>query len=273
MRISILLATQNAHKRLELEALLEQWQSNQRQSKPGQPLSITLVNAPETIDIAETGKTFAENALIKAIGYLRALQGLTGNDDDTKTADFILAEDSGVIIPALDGTAGLSPFPGVVSKRWLSDTLQHKLLGKPSKAEDTNDPEAIKQPTAIDQKDLNAAILSLMKGGTDRRASYHCAMALISTGTSPETLLQTEGEMPLLVGGKAKGNGGFGYDPIMYPDPELLKGFSGNGEETIHSQTIAELSATLKNRISHRGKAFHQLLDRLVEQQSTLSKN
>jgi XTP/dITP diphosphohydrolase len=46
------------------------------------------------------------------------------------------------------------------------------------------------------------------------------------------------------------GNGGFGYDPVFAPD-----GFGG--------QTFAQMSAEEKHQISHRGRAFRALADRL----------
>ena len=48
-----------------------------------------------------------------------------------------------------------------------------------------------------------------------------------------------------------QGNGGFGYDPIFQPDG--------------YTKSFGELPATLKNKISHRAKAFTKMLDYLHE--------
>ena len=50
---------------------------------------------------------------------------------------------------------------------------------------------------------------------------------------------------------EARGHGGFGYDPVFAPD-----GFDG--------RTFAEMSADEKHAVSHRGRAFRALADRLT---------
>jgi XTP/dITP diphosphohydrolase len=54
------------------------------------------------------------------------------------------------------------------------------------------------------------------------------------------------------VAGEARGTGGFGYDPIMVPD-------EGDG------RTFAEMSATEKHALSHRGRAFRRLAPHLMD--------
>lgn len=81
----------------------------------------------------------------------------------------------------------------------------------------------------------------------DRGAQFICAVAIASPdGTIVEAV---QGECPGEILREMKGSGGFGYDPIFYV-PEYQK-------------TFAQMSPDLKNRISHRGKAFEQLLPRL----------
>ncbi|ARU91672.1 dITP/XTP pyrophosphatase [Spiroplasma clarkii] len=63
----------------------------------------SILDLPEVIDIAETGATFEENALIKAQFLSSLLPG-----------ELILADDSGICIDGLGG------FPGIYSARWAS---------------------------------------------------------------------------------------------------------------------------------------------------------
>ena len=87
--MNIWFATNNSHKKEELEAIL------------GTKLMIPS-QAGIDFDPEETGKTFCENALIKA----RELKKLLGNDEP------VIADDSGLCVDALDGR------PGVFSARY-----------------------------------------------------------------------------------------------------------------------------------------------------------
>ena len=89
----IVLATSNQHKVTEMNFLL---------SKYGYKI-ISLSDLNLKIDKEETGKTFQENALIKA------------RDISSKTNYPVLADDSGLSINALNG------FPGIYSARFLGD--------------------------------------------------------------------------------------------------------------------------------------------------------
>jgi len=83
-RVEVVLASGNAHKHRELNALLE-------------PLGFPLVFGPErlALDVDESGKTYAENALIKACAWSRAL-GMPA-----------LADDSGLEVEELGWRPGL----------------------------------------------------------------------------------------------------------------------------------------------------------------------
>lgn len=87
-------------------------------------------------------------------------------------------------------------------------------------------------------------------GNTEnRQAKFICAIAI----ANPEgkIVLETEGICPGEILHSPRGNGGFGYDPIFYvPDQQ---------------QTFAEMSPATKNRISHRGVAFTQLMPELQQ--------
>ena len=75
-----------------------------------------------------------------------------------------------------------------------------------------------------------------------RGAVFICAAALVTPDGEERVV---EGRMPGRIGHAPRGTGGFGYDPI----------FIAAG----HTETTAELSATEKDAISHRGQAFRTL--------------
>lgn len=77
-------------------------------------------------------------------------------------------------------------------------------------------------------------------------ARYHC---VIAAGRNGEVLLTAEGSVEGEVLSSPRGTGGFGYDPLFYL-PEL-------------SRTMAEIDLEQKQKLSHRGKAFVRLLEKL----------
>lgn len=226
---TLLLATTNAHKCREIEAFLE------TVGHPG-----LRVSCPERLPhVVENGATFLENAHLKA-NAARVFLGDT---------DFILAEDSGLVIPALAGSYGLDPFPGVRSNRWMTEDIRGGLLGDPLLAGRSALPDE-----DVCWEDINAAVLALMRGVDDRSAYYVCAMVLLRPGGLPA--VEVEAEMPLQVipdGDRPRGIHGFGYDPIMQP---VVDG-------RMASHTVAQMLPEEKNRISHRGKALQQILQYL----------
>lgn len=98
---------------------------------------------------------------------------------------------------------------------------------------------------AGEANDANAnmnKLLNNLADHEDRSAHFKTSIALNING---ETLF-FEGTMPGDITLEKKGEQGFGYDPIFKP-----KGYD---------QTFAELSLDIKNKISHRGKAFTKLI-------------
>lgn len=127
-----------------------------------------------------------------------------------------LADDSGLCVTALGGA------PGVYSARFA---------GEP-KSDDRN----------------NAKLIAELTGVADRRAHYVAVLVLMRSADDPQPIV-AEGEWHGQIVDRARGEGGFGYDPYFLV-PEL-------------GQTVAELPHEEKNRRSHRGKALAQLLARL----------
>lgn len=127
-----------------------------------------------------------------------------------------LADDSGLCVAALGGE------PGVHSARYA---------GEP-KSDARN----------------NALLLERLAGVADRRAYFYCVLVLVRSASDPRPLI-ADGEWHGEILTEARGEHGFGYDPLFLL-PEL-------------GQTAAELDEALKNTLSHRGAAMRHLLDRL----------
>ncbi|MGC1307980.1 MAG: RdgB/HAM1 family non-canonical purine NTP pyrophosphatase [Phormidesmis sp.] len=88
---------------------------------------------------------------------------------------------------------------------------------------------------------------------TDRRAEFVCAIALARPDGS--IALETEGRCPGSILSAGQGAGGFGYDPIFYVKTQ--------------GKTFAEMTNAEKERYSHRGIAFEQLMPKLKQLELT----
>ncbi len=182
----LLIATNNQGKVREFQELL-------------QGLPYELVTPKELgirLDVEENGKTYQENARIKAAAFFKASGLLT------------LADDSGLEVDALNGEPGLrsSRYAGEgASDERRVEFLLNKLKNVPEK---------------------------------QRSARFRCVIAMARTESQIE---YCEGICEGLITFTPRGAEGFGYDPI-FCFPEL-------------KQTMAELSAKVKNRISHRARA------------------
>ncbi len=95
----------------------------------------------------------------------------------------------------------------------------------------------------------NAKLLANLAGKSlkERAAAFVCAMVLIAPDGQEWSF---EGHLEGVIGFEERGCGGFGYDPLFIL-PDLGK-------------TSAELSATEKNSLSHRGQALCQAVEVLV---------
>ena len=89
---------------------------------------------------------------------------------------------------------------------------------------------------------------------SDRSARFVCVAALV--GPSGERAV-ARGECSGRILAGVRGAGGFGYDPIFQPDG--------------YEESMAELAGAVKDRISHRGRAFAALRSTLVEALSSAS--
>ncbi|HJT51142.1 MAG TPA: RdgB/HAM1 family non-canonical purine NTP pyrophosphatase [Nitrosospira sp.] len=99
----------------------------------------------------------------------------------------------------------------------------------------------------------NQKLVDIMKDQVDCSAYYYCALVLMRHAEDPQPIIADaswHGEILL----SPRGAGGFGYDPYFFL-PDLDK-------------TAAELPMEQKNRISHRGKALRQLVEKVGKEWS-----
>jgi XTP/dITP diphosphohydrolase len=101
-------------------------------------------------------------------------------------------------------------------------------------------------PGASDEENLEKLLREVAAAGDERRAAYHCSLALVDADGS-ERIFEARCEGRLTE--RPRGEGGFGYDPAFVPDD------TGPDDE----RTMSELSQAEKNEISHRGRAARLL--------------
>lgn len=199
---TVLVATQNKGKLEELAAILSD-------------LRLTFQTPAEvglTLEVAETGDTYTENARLKAVAFAQA-SGLIS-----------LGDDSGLEVDALNGA------PGLYSARYAG--------------------------SGASDADRRVKLLQELRHvPAPHTARFRCVVA-IAQPAGPVDFFEgvCEGEISL----EERGTSGFGYDPIFYM-PE-------------HGRTMAELPASLKNRISHRGRAVlaaRAFLEKLLSTEAT----
>jgi XTP/dITP diphosphohydrolase len=174
-----------------------------------EPLGVEL-QSQSALGISEAPEphvTFLENALAKARHAAR----------ESRCA--AIADDSGLCVDALDGA------PGVLSARYAT------LFGG-AKGDAQN----------------NAALLERMaslRRSLDRRASFVCVLVALRSADDPEPLVAQGRWVGELLTAQ-RGEGGFGYDPLLFIPSE--------------GKTVAELPAERKNLISHRAQASREML-------------
>jgi len=155
--------------------------------------------------VAETGRTFVENAIIKA-RVAADISGLSA-----------IADDSGIEVDILGGA------PGIYSARYAGEN-------------------------ASDEDNLQRLLDDLSAIGADRPAArYQCVIVFMKHARDPAPVI-TRGTWEGYIVPEPRGQNGFGYDPVFFVPS--------------HQCTAAELQPAEKNRISHRGIAMQELLDR-----------
>jgi XTP/dITP diphosphohydrolase len=185
--LKLVLATSNKGKVREIKELCKEYEV------------IPYSELIDEFEIIEDGKTFKENALIKARAVFKAL-----DDKDV----VVLADDSGISVDVLGGS------PGIYSARYSGENASdkdnlYKLMDDIKAKNVTSSPAHYTAAIAIVTKDGEYCVHGWMYG-----------KAIIS----------------------ARGDGGFGYDPMFIPDG--------------YDKTLGELDSEIKKELSHRSKAL-----------------
>ncbi len=161
---------------------------------------------PHAPEVEETGTTFEANARLKATTLAPAL------------GEWVLGEDSGLVVPALGGQ------PGVYSARWA---------GKHG-----------------DDAANNAKLLAELSGKTgDDRAAYYVSTAALADPTGTVVAV-VEGRCHGVIGTEPRGSGGFGYDPL-FVIPEYHASFGELSSRVKHAlshrgRAIAKLRPVIR---------------------------
>ena len=192
--MKLILASKNAHKAAEMQAIL------------GDSIELITQDAAGCgeIEVIEDGTTFEENAVKKAVTIMQA------------TGKATIADDSGLAVDALGGR------PGIFTARFAGES-------------------------ATDDENINKLLEELKNvPESERTARFVCVIALAIPGEETKTF---RGEVEGRILFEKHGENGFGYDPVFY-----LPQFDA---------AMAEVSAEVKNSVSHRFNALKLLKEYL----------
>lgn len=161
------MATNNQKKLQEFQLLLKKFHDD---------ITVSTMADHQLESPLENGLTFIENALIKA------------REVSFRTGLASLADDSGLVVPALQGA------PGLYSARYAFDG-------------------------ATDEQNNVALAAALVELGVESTpAYYHCTLAFLRHGKDPDPII-AQGHWFGKIQIESRGNQGFGYDPMFYPGP------------------------------------------------------
>jgi XTP/dITP diphosphohydrolase len=231
---TFLIATRNSHKVEEIRAILGK-----------QFRFLTLNDFPAAPPVVEDATTFEGNAKKKAVELALWLAAnpkqLHGKLVADETKLFVLADDSGLEVDALNGA------PGVYSARFAAMDV-----GAPGNSPDSAN---------------NAKLLRLLEKipAEKRTGRFRCVIALTAlplSGIEQKPMLISrnalegntetfQGSCEGRIASRPSGQGGFGYDPLFIP----------NGFE----KSFAELGEDVKNRLSHRAQALTKMREFLQQ--------
>lgn len=219
--MKLLVATRNKKKLIELDRIL-------RAEGIDNVELLSLADVEEYPERPEDGRTFVDNAFIKAY------------DGASHTGLACVADDSGISVDELNG------MPGVLSARWAGghgdDVANYELmLAQIADAPDERRGAAFRSACALVVPE------SAAEGNADKLLGRLCGAGFEAEQDSEGNLrLAVEGRWPGRILRAPIGENGFGYDPVFAPDE--FEGVSS-----------AQLTAEEKDAVSHRGRALRAL--------------
>ena len=188
--ITFIIATHNKNKLKELERILA-------------PLHINVATA-QLDEVEETGSTFAQNAFLKASAACR------------QTGKPAVADDSGLMVDALDGA------PGVYSARYAG--------------EGASDDDRI-QKLLHNLEDIPKE---------ERTAKFVCSICCVFPNGAK---IAAQGECAGLIGFEPQGTDGFGYDPVFLVNGKSFAELSAQEKDEIshRGHALREFAIQLRN--------------------------
>jgi XTP/dITP diphosphohydrolase len=175
--VKIYFASSNPGKLAEFRALAE----SAAGASSTETFSVEMLPGFESLPpFEENAPTFGENALGKALYYSPLCEGI------------VFADDSGLVVPALDGA------PGVYSARYAG-------------------------PNATSADRIDKLLRELAGNPRQERAAYFCCVIAVIRHGMPIAIISNRADGEILK--SPRGTGGFGYDPIFHL-PELHKTFA-----------------------------------------------
>ena len=188
---NILIATGNAHKFQEIEAIMGKF--------AGLSLNLVYLDKSYRVEIVEDRETYEDNAKTKAEGYLKFLE----ENPELRTElnlDFIISEDSGLEVECLEGA------PGLFTARYAGEN-----------ASDIANIEKLLSGMRLERECAE-----------NRRAKFVCHACLYDI--KKNSFEYFYGELKGLIAEEISGTKGFGYDPVFIV-PEFNKTAAQIGAE------------------------------------------
>lgn len=168
----LIIATGNPHKVDEIRAVLG--------GLGIRVSSLADVGGENLAEPDESGSTFAQNARIKATQYARELGRM------------VLADDSGLVVDALDGA------PGVHSARWSGSGVTRQ------ERDAANNAKLVAELAKVPER--------------RREAKFVCAMCVAAADGS--VIAEAQGTFEGVITVVPRGSNGFGYDPYLIVDAD-----------------------------------------------------
>ncbi len=175
--------------------------------------------APLGCQVRAQSEFFAEEAVEDGLSFIENAI-IKARFASAKTGLPAIADDSGLEVEALQGR------PGIYSARYAEGYHGHPAS------------DALNNQKLLDE----------MADVENRQACYYCAMVFVRHSEDPVPVIGL-GQWCGDVLTEPRGDGGFGYDPLIWMDA--------------HECAVAELPKTVKNQVSHRAQAVQALVKQL----------